>query len=131
MPNRGTPYVVATDGGTFEVNPNDFGSQSTKGGVNKWERGVPGNFLVTVNSPVNVWKTDLDADLTSGDYISVLQTPSYTPYVLGKCVHLAVQKKYGDRFLQRPVRRPAAHRPTKAKPGRGSESRRSGGDELV
>ncbi|MBK8150284.1 MAG: PKD domain-containing protein [Acidobacteria bacterium] len=77
LPNRGTPYVVATDGGTFEVNPNDFGSQSTKGGVNKWERGVPGNFLVTVNSPVNVWKTDLDADLTSGDYISVLQTPSY------------------------------------------------------
>lgn len=77
LPNRGTPYVVATDGGTFEINSDDYGSQSTKGGINKWERGVPTNFLTTVNSPVNVWKTDLDADLTSGDYISVLQTPSY------------------------------------------------------
>jgi hypothetical protein len=69
--------VVATDGGTFEINPNDFGSQATKGGINKWQRGVPGNFLVTVNSPVNVWKTDLTADLTEGDYVSVLQTPSF------------------------------------------------------
>lgn len=77
LPNRGTPYVVATDGGTFEINPDDFGSQSTRGGINKWERGVPTNFLTTVNSPVNVWKTDLDADLTSGDYVSVLQTPSF------------------------------------------------------
>lgn len=77
LPNRGTPYVVATDGGTFEINPNDFGSQSVRGGINKWERGVPSNALVNVNSPVNVWKTDLDADLTSGDYAAVLQTPSY------------------------------------------------------
>lgn len=77
LPNRGTPYVVATDGSTFEINPDDFGSQSIKGGIDKWERGVPTNFLTTVNSPVNVWKTDLDADLTAGDYISVLQTPSF------------------------------------------------------
>lgn len=77
LPNRGTPYVVATDGGTFETNPNDFGSQSIRGGIDKWERGVPGNFLTTVNSSTNVWKTDLDADLTSGDYACVLMTPSY------------------------------------------------------
>jgi PKD domain len=77
LPNRGTPYVVASDGGTFEINPNDFGSQAVNGGVNKWERGVPANALVTVNSPVNVWKTDLDADVTEGDYICALQTPSY------------------------------------------------------
>ncbi|MBK9636464.1 MAG: PKD domain-containing protein [Bacteroidetes bacterium] len=61
LPNRGTPYVVASDGGTFEINPNDFGSQSISGGVNKWESGVPSNALITVNSPVNAWKTDLDA----------------------------------------------------------------------
>lgn len=77
LPDRGTPYVVAADGGTFEINPNDFGSQAIRGNINKWERGVPSNFLVTVNSPVNVWKTDLDADLTSGDYACVLQTPNY------------------------------------------------------
>ncbi|HMT06872.1 MAG TPA: PKD domain-containing protein [Pyrinomonadaceae bacterium] len=77
LPNRGTPYVVASDGSTFETNTDDFGSQSTRGGVNKWERGVPTNFLTTVNSPVNVWKTDLDADLTSGDYESVFQSPSF------------------------------------------------------
>jgi PKD repeat protein len=77
LPNRGTPYAVASDGGTFEINTNDFGSQAIRGGFNKWERGVPSNFLVTVNSPVNVWKTDLDADLTAGDYACVLQTPNY------------------------------------------------------
>ncbi|MBL0095078.1 MAG: PKD domain-containing protein [Bacteroidetes bacterium] len=30
LPNRGTPYVVASDGGTFEINPNDFGAQSIR-----------------------------------------------------------------------------------------------------
>ncbi|MBK9400559.1 MAG: PKD domain-containing protein [Bacteroidetes bacterium] len=77
LPNRGTPYVVASDGGTFEINPNDFGAQSISGNVNKWERGVPGNALSTANSPVNVWKTDLDADVTEGDYACALQTPSF------------------------------------------------------
>ncbi|MBS1794877.1 MAG: PKD domain-containing protein [Acidobacteria bacterium] len=77
LPNRGTPYVVASSGATFETDVDDFGSQAISGGINKWERGVPTNFLTTVNSPVNVWKTDLDADLTVGDYVSVLQTPSY------------------------------------------------------
>ena len=83
LPNRGTPYVVASDGGTFEINTNDFGSQSISGGVNKWERGVPSNALVTVNSPVNVWKTDLDADVTEGDYACALQTPSYNMTAAG------------------------------------------------
>lgn len=77
LPNRGTPYVVASDGGTFEINPNDFGSQAILGGIDKWQRGVPTNTLTTVNSGTNVWKTDLAANLTSGNYVCVLQTPSY------------------------------------------------------
>lgn len=77
LPNRGTPYTVAADGGTFEINVNDFGSMSIRGNTDKWERGVPSNFLTTVNSAVNAWKTDLDADLTQGDYACVLMTPNY------------------------------------------------------
>ncbi len=77
LPNRGTPYVVASDGGTFEINSNDFGSAPIRGGIDKWERGVPANFLTTVNSPVNVWKADLDADLTAGDYACAFMTPNY------------------------------------------------------
>jgi hypothetical protein len=77
LPNKGTPYVVATDGGTFEINPNDFGSQAILGGIDKWQRGIPTNTLTTVNSGTNAWKTDLAANLTSGTYTCVLQTPSY------------------------------------------------------
>jgi PKD repeat protein len=77
LPDRGTPYVVASDGSTFEINTGDFGSTSVSGGVNLWERGVPSNALVTVNSPVNVWKTDLDADILQATYTCALQTPSY------------------------------------------------------
>ncbi|MBK8521029.1 MAG: T9SS type A sorting domain-containing protein [Chitinophagaceae bacterium] len=76
LPNRGTPYTLA-QGGNFESNANDFGSMSISGSTDKWERGVPTNFLTTVNSPVNVWKTDLDADLTSGTYSSAFMTPNY------------------------------------------------------
>ncbi|MBK7683714.1 MAG: hypothetical protein IPJ26_15145 [Bacteroidetes bacterium] len=65
------------------MNTNDFGSQSISGNVDKWERGVPSNALVTVNSPVNVWKTDLDADVTEGDYACALQTPSYNMTAAG------------------------------------------------
>ncbi len=76
LPNRGTPYTPA-NGGNFESNTNDFGSMSLSGSTDKWERGVPTNFLTTVNSAVNAWKTDLDADLTEGNYSSALMTPNY------------------------------------------------------
>lgn len=76
LPNKGTPYTAAS-GGNFETSVNDFGSKAIRGGINLWERGVPGNFLTAVNSGVNAWKTDLDADIVQGDYACVLQTPNY------------------------------------------------------
>lgn len=76
LPNRGTPYTLA-QGGNFESNANDFGSASIRGSIDKWERGIPTNFLTTVNSAVNAWKTDLDADLTQGDYACAFMTPNY------------------------------------------------------
>ena len=50
---------------------------SLSGSTDKWERGVPTNILTTVNSAVNAWKTDLDADLTEGTYSCALMTPNY------------------------------------------------------
>jgi PKD repeat protein/photosystem II stability/assembly factor-like uncharacterized protein len=76
LPNRGTPYTPAV-GGNFDTAPDDFGTVSLTGNVNKWERGVPTNVLTTVNSSPNAWKTDLDADLTSGTYSCALMTPNY------------------------------------------------------
>jgi PKD repeat protein len=76
LPNRGTPYTPA-NGGNFETNTDDFGSMALTGSTNKWERGVPTNFLTTVNSPVNAWKTDLDADITPGSYTCAMMTPNY------------------------------------------------------
>ncbi len=103
LPNRGTPYTVAADGGTFEINPNDFGSQASRGGINKWQRGVPTNFLTTVNSPVNAWKTDLAANLTPGNYASVLQTPSFNFTLSASAYTLRFRQSMQVAFCNAPV----------------------------
>ena len=76
LPNRGTPYL-AVDGGNFETNVDDFGSGIVTGNINIWERGTPSNALTTLNSQSNGWKTDLDADVTTGTYSCALYSPSF------------------------------------------------------
>lgn len=76
LPNYGTPYTLA-QGGNFESNTSDFGSEAIEGTINPWERGTPSNALTTLSSSSNAWKTDLDADITKGDYKAILQTPNF------------------------------------------------------
>ena len=76
LPSYGTPYTLA-QGGNFETNPNDFGSDVIEGTINPWERGTPSNLLKTLSSASNGWKTDLDANIVRGDYKAVLQTPAF------------------------------------------------------
>lgn len=75
LPNRGTPYLTGADGGTFETNTSDFGSETQAG--TPWQRG---NSAVTgkngVVSGSNAWVTGL-----TGNYLdntdSRLLTPNY------------------------------------------------------
>ncbi|MEQ8472411.1 MAG: S8 family serine peptidase [Marinoscillum sp.] len=70
------PYLLA-DGGDFESGSGGFVSGPISGDVNLWERGVPENELIEVNSGNNAWKTDLDGDLVKETYQCVLQSPSF------------------------------------------------------
>lgn len=76
LPSYGIPYTLA-QGGDFESNPNDFGTEAIEGTINPWERGTPTNAIQTLSSSSNGWKTDLDADIVKGDYKAVLQTPAF------------------------------------------------------
>jgi len=78
LPLKSTPYL-ASQGGDFETNPDDFTSKSLLHGINHWERGIPTNQITTVNSGVNAWKTDLDTNVDDKgfDYISALYTPAF------------------------------------------------------
>ena len=78
LPFKSTPYLAA-DGGDFESNPTDFASKALKGGINVWEKGVPGNFLASPESGTDAWKTILDSDLTDlgFNYASALYSPAF------------------------------------------------------
>lgn len=76
LPTKTPPYLAA-DGGDFESNPDDFGSQAIFGTINLWERGTPSNVLTTTNSGTNAWKTDLDADIVEDFYQCALYSPNF------------------------------------------------------
>ncbi|OFX17846.1 MAG: hypothetical protein A2033_05465, partial [Bacteroidetes bacterium GWA2_31_9] len=78
LPDKSIPYL-ATDGGNFESNADDYGSMPLVGSLNLWERGVPANTLNSAPSPTNVWKTDLDANITDpgSNYSCAFYTPNF------------------------------------------------------
>ncbi|MBI2969081.1 MAG: Ig-like domain-containing protein [Bacteroidetes bacterium] len=82
LPNRNIPYAAA-DGGNFESNADDFGSMAITGNLNIWERGVPGNVLNVAPSPVNVWKTGLNVNVTDATYSCALVSPNFNLSVAG------------------------------------------------
>ena len=99
LPNKGTPYEP-TDGGGFEVNPDDFTSISISG-TNLWERGVPTNELTTLNSGTQGWKTDLDTDIPEEDIECALLTPNYNFTAAGTYT-LAFRKSMEASFANAP-----------------------------
>ena len=71
----GTPYQL-TDGGNFEVNPEDFKVVTLSG--TSWERGnseIPGKD--GTNSPSNAWVTGITEDNYSNNSMSYLYTPEF------------------------------------------------------
>ena len=71
----GTPYQL-TDGGNFEVNPEDFKVVTLSG--TSWERGnsvIPGKD--GNNSPSNAWVTGITEGNYSNNSISYLYTPEF------------------------------------------------------
>lgn len=76
LPNLGIPYTTA-DGGDFESNGFHFYSEAISGNINLWELGSPSNHISSVSSGTQVWKTNLDADITRDDYTCALYSSSF------------------------------------------------------
>ncbi|MCF6351633.1 MAG: PKD domain-containing protein [Cyclobacteriaceae bacterium] len=103
LPLKSTPYL-ASQGGDFETNPDDFTSKSLLNGINHWERGVPTNQITTVNSGVNAWKTDLDTNVDDKgfDYISALYTPAFDFSNADKNYKVSFRKSISTVFCNAP-----------------------------
>ncbi len=74
LPDRGVPYS-GTDGGNFEVNPNDFAAENLTGTA--FERGISGIFgKHGTFSGIKAWVTGLNGNYANKSH-SMLYTPSY------------------------------------------------------
>ena len=103
LPVKPVPYSPA-DGGDFESNPDDFTSKALLNGVNHWQRGTPTNELTTTSSGTNVWKTDLDANITDEgfNYSSALYTPAFDLSDVTKDYTLKFRKSMENAFCNGP-----------------------------
>lgn len=101
LPNVATPFTAA-DGGNFETNTDYFGSDDLTGGINLWERGIPGNEITTVSSGTNAWKTNLSSDITEATYSCALYSPNFNFTEAGTYT-LSFQKSMDINFSNAPM----------------------------
>jgi len=73
LPDRTPPYTLE-QGGNFETNSSDFGTDLVEGSVSLWEYGVSNYVLVTSGK---AWKTRLNSDIPQVTTKSALLTPRY------------------------------------------------------
>lgn len=73
LPDRNLPYSLG-QGGSFDTAIDDFASMSDNNSEDIWEKGIATGPL---SSTTNVWKTNLDGDVGSGDLASILYTPRF------------------------------------------------------
>jgi len=78
-----TPSYLPENGGDFESNYLHFASKILSGNLNIWELGAPSNTINNTASGTNVWKTDLDSNITMDNYISALYTPAFDLLTVG------------------------------------------------
>ncbi|WP_436516652.1 LamG-like jellyroll fold domain-containing protein [Ekhidna sp. To15] len=101
LPNVAVPFAAA-DGGDFESNTDYFGSDDLAGGIDLWERGVPGNDITTVNSGTNAWKTNLSSDIIESDYSCALFTPNFN-FTESGTYTLSFRKSMAVQFANAPM----------------------------
>ncbi|TSA50561.1 MAG: PKD domain-containing protein, partial [Sphingobacteriales bacterium] len=75
LPNRGTPYL-STNGGSFDVNPNDFAAESFHVSAFTSGSSTQTNKNGTYNG-TNAWVSDLSSASYSNGSVAYLYTPNY------------------------------------------------------
>jgi hypothetical protein len=74
LPTESVPYT-----NDFESVEDKFASEIIDGNINFWEKGIPTNTINNAYSGQNVWKTDLDADISTYGDNHDIKCGLYTP----------------------------------------------------